>query len=869
MKDKVLIACILMHSVTSLNAENRPNIFQAAREGNVAIIQQHLDNNENCSIKDEQGNNPLHIAAENGQDEAVKALTSYYDNCGVLYWIWSCFSGPTLPNIDETNNYGNTPLHIATQKGHISTVDTLLKKKARMDIVNQQQLSAAFTALKKDNPELLRAFVYNGLDPRTPTKNGTLMIHFAVENKKNNVVAYFAEHNPELLTQPGHNGIQPIHVAAKSNNTQILPLLLHNNIDINSTDAYGNTSAHYSAQYGTQEIMKELITHCADIKKRNNNGEDVPTVAIKYQKNNISQLLMNSIGNNINEQDKHGRTYAMNAALSGNNTILKTLLQQNADITLSDKNKKNILHLIGNTNNYEAAQLVLQKNKQLLTNTDADGNQPLCDAISAGNIPMVELYLAHGALLFARNHKGETPIFFAIKNNRAHVLEALKKYNLDITITNNSGEGLVHYAAFFDATDTLKVLKKHGASFSQRTAQGDTAVHSAAKNNSLNALRYFQSIGEHFDYTNNTGHTPFIAAALDGKLASTQFLFSEKSFRNNEVDFLLNSLSRSRTYDQKKVYDFIKAQQDEYIAECRKIRNEYITITNMINDNHRSIVTVTERNGFFGAIQYWAYQPTRPKNKSVEEIYRMTKEERTALYNHYIECKSEELNNKTKIESQLAALRAEEERLRAAQVAAERARAEERERSAMRERAATERARIQERDRLNELKRAEERREQERQARHNNALEGMHAPSAPVGMRPSAPAQEPLIVIDMQPSAPLFEPEYNHAPQHSAECCICFEETNLVSLPCEKCKIGSARICKSCIPTLRGKCPTCRGNLTPQQPIIEKGECCICLEEKVVKPLPCEKCKIGSARICVSCTQLLNGKCPTCRGKTT
>jgi hypothetical protein len=226
-----------------------------------------------------------------------------------------------------------------------------------------------------------------------------------------------------------------------------------------------------------------------------------------------------------------------------------------------------------------------------------------------------------------------------------------------------------------------------------------------------------------------------------------------------------------------------------------------------------------------GVLHYWAYQPTILVNKSVDDIYKMTQEERKALFNHYIECKSEELNNKIKIESQLAALRAEEERVRIAQVAAEHARTEERERSAMRERAAAERARIQERDRLNESRRIEERRiasEQERQARHNNALEGMHVPAAPIGMRPSAPAQPEFIVVDMQPSAPVFDEaeQDNGAPNtEQGVCCIgsnnCTEEQGVAAIPCKN--KHSDLICKACLAQIKNStnlCPLCRTKLS-------------------------------------------------------
>jgi ankyrin repeat protein len=775
-KNKLVILILLLQSTISLLSCDLPDICQAARQNNLEAIKKHLENHENCAIKDQHGNNALHYAAESGHDEAIKLLTGYYDNCSYVYWLCSFLSGPTLPSIDEKNNNGDTPLHRAVEEGHVITAGTLLKKNADKEIRNKQELSAAFAAIKKDNPALLRAMIYNGLDPRTHKKGNIPMLHYAMENQKNSVVAYFAA-NQTLLDQSGPNGIKPIHVAAKSDNIIGLNLVLRNNTDaINATDDNGNTVAHYSAIYGTQEIMRELLEHRADLKKRNNNGDDATTLAIKYKKNNISDFLLSRSSVNINTQDPCGRTYAMNAAISGNNEFLATLLNRGADLTIADQHKKNILHIIGSTNNYDGAQLVLENNKSLLSIADKDGNQPLFNAMSSDNPNMALLYITHGAPLSTRNNSGETPVFFAVKHNQGEILDEMHKRNVDFQLTNKAGESLVHYAGYFNAVNALKKLNGYGVSFFQRSQEGNTPIHSAAKNGSLDALRYFQSIGELHEYYNNQGETPFIVAGINGQLEAIQFLFSEEKFINKQVDSLLNKLRNTYNYDQKKVYNFIKEKHDERIAECQKIHYEYVNAIEINRENQRSIAVIAEKNPVIGLVDLWFYDSTEPEHRSADQIYEMTREQRTALYNHYLECKNKELTAKIHLGNQLNAIRLEEERMRQEQLTAVRAQKE-------------------------ELQRIAAERERVRQERHTAALENQHLPAFP---------QQTYVPQDLQPSAPPMDDEANNAQTLVAECCICFEQLPTIMIPCKNKHTDT--ICRGCLAQLK-TCPLCRAAL--------------------------------------------------------
>ena len=67
MKNFKSILCCVVIICSPILAETNTKIFQEARAGNVQAIKNRINNSEDLSQKDEDGNTILHVAAEQGQ----------------------------------------------------------------------------------------------------------------------------------------------------------------------------------------------------------------------------------------------------------------------------------------------------------------------------------------------------------------------------------------------------------------------------------------------------------------------------------------------------------------------------------------------------------------------------------------------------------------------------------------------------------------------------------------------------------------------------------------------------------------------------------------------------------------------------------
>lgn len=124
-------------------------VFEIAKQGNLIEIKRLFDSQTDLSIKDENGNTLLLIAAYAGHLDIVK-------------WILSSDSGMQA-QVNETNNAGNSALLLASAYGHLDTVKWLLSNEGGAQITETNQLgnTALLLAAKHEQLPVLDFLIRN------------------------------------------------------------------------------------------------------------------------------------------------------------------------------------------------------------------------------------------------------------------------------------------------------------------------------------------------------------------------------------------------------------------------------------------------------------------------------------------------------------------------------------------------------------------------------------------------------------------------------------------------------------------------------------------------------------------------------------
>jgi uncharacterized protein len=127
----------------------------------------------------------------------------------------------------------------------------------------------------------------------------------------------------------------------------------------------------------------------------------------------------------VNREDRYGRTALFYASMKGNIEIIKKLLKLRADVNKKDKNGQTALHFAAREQQLDATIELLNSNADIDTQ-DNNGNTPLSDAVFTyrGDFKVIKELLARGADRHKQNKYGVSPHTLANSVANYNVKEA-------------------------------------------------------------------------------------------------------------------------------------------------------------------------------------------------------------------------------------------------------------------------------------------------------------------------------------------------------------------------------------------------------------------------------------------------------------
>lgn len=222
-------------------------------------IEQLLKEGTDVNQQDRYGRTPLYKAALRGDLELCKLLLDY-DGDLFIGASWKAYS---------------TPLHIASEKGHV---------------------------------EIVRLFILEGVDVNLQNAAGDTPLHFAAKLKQIEVVKELLRHdaNVNLNNNIGEIPLNGMGIEGKS-----------------PEDAYEKT-------------VEVLIKSGADIYNRNKYGHTPLIDACSANATKVVKMLI-EYGSNVNDASDSGFTCLMASAFNGNVELVTLLLDRGANPNLTNK----------------------------------------------------------------------------------------------------------------------------------------------------------------------------------------------------------------------------------------------------------------------------------------------------------------------------------------------------------------------------------------------------------------------------------------------------------------------------------------------------------------------------------------------------
>lgn len=374
------------------------------------------------------------------EEENIPALKALLEKC---------------KDVDERNECGQTPLMIAAEQGNLEIVKELIKNGANCNLEDLDNWTALISASKEGHVHVVEELLKYGATVEHRDMGGWTALMWACYKGRTEVVELLLSHgaNPSVT---GLYSVYPIIWAAGRGHADIVHLLLQNGAKVNCSDKYGTTPLVWAARKGHLECVKHLLAMGADVDQEGANSMTALIVAVKggytqsvkeILKRNPNVNLTDKDGNTalmiaskeghteivqdlldagtyVNIPDRSGDTVLIGAVRGGHVEIVRALLQKYADIDIRGQDNKTALYWAVEKGNATMVRDILQCNPDTEICTK-DGETPLIKATKMRNIEVVELLLDKGAKVSAVDKKGDTPLHIAIRGRSRRLAELL------------------------------------------------------------------------------------------------------------------------------------------------------------------------------------------------------------------------------------------------------------------------------------------------------------------------------------------------------------------------------------------------------------------------------------------------------------
>ncbi|XP_015769656.1 PREDICTED: ankyrin repeat and SOCS box protein 3-like [Acropora digitifera] len=393
----------------------------AAREGDEETLRALLADGAPCDVTDNRGWFPVHEAADKGHSICLQVLLDHKSD-----------------DLLNSRTYcGETPIFLATLKGHIDCVKLLMAFGAQVNVMNDEEVDLLVAAVKGGNKECFEIFLSQNFD----------------------------------VNSQDVGGWGAMHEAAYAGRQDFIERLLSCSADIDIQNSDGATPLFTAAQYGRLTCLKLLLKKGADVNKLTvDNASPLFIAAQEGLADCVTALLSSGSDPGISVID--GATALHVAAERGHHHCVQILLNAGASARAETTAEKiTPLHLSSQEGHYKCMEMLLNAGASVDAPTVNANMTPICLACQ-GYVDCTKLLLDRGA---NPNHVYEdvdvlpkTPLMVAVESDCADCAKILAERGADTNMSTYTSPLIL--AAQNSSCECCKILLDFGAdpNFSDR-----------------------------------------------------------------------------------------------------------------------------------------------------------------------------------------------------------------------------------------------------------------------------------------------------------------------------------------------------------------------------------------------------------------
>ncbi|XP_071099029.1 serine/threonine-protein phosphatase 6 regulatory ankyrin repeat subunit B-like [Haliotis cracherodii] len=475
------------------------------------------------------------------------AALSFDTKHNILHY--ACFTGNKnilerlLPHCDINRRglNGWTPVMYAVVSGQMECFDILVKRQADTTLCDSNKNNLLHLACQHGSLPTVK-HVKNVIKKRHPALylNGrgigdwTPVMCTALSGKKD-VLDYLIQKKVDLTLRDSNNNTV-LHLACQYGHQSIVECLLPHT-DINTQGNNGQTPVMCAIMSGKKETFALLVSHNADITLTDDDNNNLLHVACHFD--DVSLLVEIVPKFEINNQGKHGWTPVMKAAVNGKKDAFNILKSLKADLTLTDDNDSNLLHLACHGGNVSIVMLLLPQFD--INSRGNNGWTPVMYAAASGVESVFHRLVSQRADITLRDGYNNSVFHLACIGGNISIVKYLLP-RTDINCLGNHGRTAIMIAALLAKPTLFKLLLSKKADTTLTDDYDDKVLHLACQGGNRSIVRYLM-LKFAMDASGRHGWTPIMIAAWTGRKDVFDLLVSQRvdiSLTDDDKDSVLH-----------------------------------------------------------------------------------------------------------------------------------------------------------------------------------------------------------------------------------------------------------------------------------------------------------------------------------------
>ena len=313
-------------------------VFNAVRTGDQENVLQLMTEISDINYRDVSGNTFVHYAASFGNVNILQILIHKSALLNLL------------------NNQNQSPLHLAASINSAGVIQLLLAAKANPNLADHEGKTALYMVVEKNHVENARLLLGADANPNARTNSNMTPLKVAHNQKNQEIITLLlhAKANPsecpELLS-----------FAVEKNNAALVKLLLSLRVNMETTNAIGETALVKAFILYQRDILKLLLAERINLEAKAQDGRTILHEATTREDTEIVTLLLTKEVN-LEAKTNSGWTPLHYAASKGHINIMKLLLDAGANPDAMNDEGRTPLNLASHTKAVKLLRAVKSNN---------------------------------------------------------------------------------------------------------------------------------------------------------------------------------------------------------------------------------------------------------------------------------------------------------------------------------------------------------------------------------------------------------------------------------------------------------------------------------------------------------------------------